>query len=158
MAALTLEQILALPYVTDAERLSLPRMAGLYCAVINRQTVGYVGVTTASLRQRWMSHHRRRPLLALGDVTIAYLEGNGLADTERDTIAALAPRLNVRDVRQADLTGRPAVPVSTTSGGLIRGSVQLTQQQYRWLQARKERLGLRSLASALSMVITKAMQ
>jgi hypothetical protein len=41
--------------------------------------------------------------------------------------------------------------------GLIRSSVQWTPEQYRWLQQRAERLGLRSVSAVARMVVQEAM-
>lgn len=39
----------------------------------------------------------------------------------------------------------------------IRSSAQWSEEQYRWLQARMRRLGLRSVAAVVSMMVQEAM-
>jgi hypothetical protein len=45
----------------------------------------------------------------------------------------------------------------TASGKPIRTSAQWTPEQYAWLQARARRLGLRSVAAVVSMLVQEAM-
>lgn len=119
MTALTREQILALPYVSALEAKKLPQSPGVYCLIFGRTEVVYVGMTTRSIRARWQCHHKRKAILALGNMTIAVIQDGPLADIERETIRELTPWFNYRDVplevSDQRWKGRPAEPVAAIS-------------------------------------------
>ena len=93
----TAADVLSLPFVTLADRKSLPVGPGLYFAVIDRLSVAYIGMSAQSLRGRWLEHERRATLVSMGDLTIAYIaweRSSLLWDAERAAIQALTPVLN----------------------------------------------------------------
>jgi hypothetical protein len=104
-----------LPSIPYTRRGRLPDVPGLYFAVIDDDYVAYVGISTTSIRQRWAAHNRKRSILELGTVRIAFVAENDTATLramEREAIAALAPPLNTQHIPPKT----PAAPAWSMEG------------------------------------------
>jgi len=102
MEITTTEQVLALPFVPYAERLRLPMGPGLYFAVIDRQSVGYIGISTISIRGRWHQHPMKFRLSGLGEITVAYVEISDysiLRRAERVAVREIDPPINFHYIK-----------------------------------------------------------
>ncbi len=92
----TMVEILALPSVTYGQRRDLPDCSGVYFAVIDQESLAYVG-STGSLRDRWRCHDKRRELLAMGELQVHYVvcpDDFPSNFIEQDVIEAFSPPLN----------------------------------------------------------------
>lgn len=81
----------------------MPQTSGIYFAVVDRSSIEYVG-STGNLKKRWGSHHHRGRLLALGALTVAYVEceyGPVLWRAEEAAIRQFWPSLNLETQQKA---------------------------------------------------------
>lgn len=86
----------SLPKVALSEKKHLPHSPGIYFVAWNDK-LQYIGITTKSLRYRWIQHHRYYQACnaSSNSAEIYYLEpNNSLEDTERWLIKKLCPPLN----------------------------------------------------------------
>lgn len=94
---LTIDDVLALPSIPYAHRRRLPPTPGLYFAIADGREVVYIGLSTTSIRGRWLQHSRQASIRRRGDITIAYLEMDdipALKTAERLAIRSIQPALN----------------------------------------------------------------
>lgn len=139
----TAAQIYTLPSVPIGARGDLPKLPGLYCVIDGSGSIAYVGMSTSSIRMRCHSHHRKALFRGMRGGRIAYWISEANADLvtiERETIAHLAPLLNVQGVSVTDRSGRSDLPPSVTSGGLVKRSSSYDPDVLAWLEARGKRL------------------
>lgn len=98
----TLAEIQALPSLSLESLALLPEEPALYFVLLNGNQVGYIGMSTVSLRHRWKSHHRVVQLRAAGASALHYLTVDGnypLAEAERAAIKTFGPPFNGKAVR-----------------------------------------------------------
>jgi hypothetical protein len=96
MSAPTLEEVLALPFVTWETRKTLPDVPGLYF-VISGEWVIYVGKSERSIRSRWIQRAERRRMLVFGHFRIAYMaieDPSTIGAREIEAIRAFSPPIN----------------------------------------------------------------
>jgi hypothetical protein len=107
VSAMSLALVLALPSVSYGERRRrLPAQPGLYFAIRKSAKVIYIGMSTKSIRSRWIGDcnvgyaiHRKE--IDPADIRVAYLvydDISGLKDEEREAIREFSPVLNYSHV------------------------------------------------------------
>ena len=100
----TIEEVLALPRVPYRHKLCLPIGPGLYFAIADGRDVVYIGMSATSVRARWFQHSHRAPILASGEITIAYIEIDDiptLRAAERLAVRSIRPALNFHYIEGA---------------------------------------------------------
>lgn len=112
-AITTTAAVHALPSLTYAERGHLPESPGLYFVLTTDGEVGYVGMSTVSLRQRWNGPHHTADLQDRKPARIAFAVMEcppaELASRERAAIVALAPLWNISHSERDDLVASKQV-------------------------------------------------
>ena len=100
----------SLPSVAFEHRHALPDLMAVYVVVGESANIWYVG-STASLRTRWKSHHRRFQMKRVDRARIHWCQvddPSALRETEAEWINRLEPSLNRQPV-----TDRPLVLIGT---------------------------------------------
>lgn len=93
----TVEQVLALPSVSYAEKRHLPDEPGIYFVLTSSDQVVYAGSANYSLRQRWKQHNETRVIRVCQTVRIAYVVCDHYwrrRMAERFAVSSLQPALN----------------------------------------------------------------
>jgi DNA-binding Xre family transcriptional regulator len=104
-----------LPYLSIEQRKDLPSVSGIYFAIDSLGNIQYIG-RSFNIRQRWLSHHRTKELVAICGVKIIWLEISEvslLPEIETALIEWFNPPLN--GVQHGyGTTKQPRLPALTT--------------------------------------------
>ena len=155
---------IALPSVPLENRRDLPVKPCIYFAIDSQGIVQYIG-RSINPKNRWKNHQRKKMLLAMGGVRIAYVsvDPSLLSEVEKALIQWFAPPLNNTPIPCLRSPRRHSGDSARVSLG-NRATISGTVEQIKIWRAKRDQLGvtdaelLRHILPMLDQIKLKGVQ